>query len=81
METLGVMDPYLRDLTNKIPVFMVFARCLRDGRLSRSRNPVRAAHVRDKMAAVAKTFTRVGFPDLRLTNAGSMDPRLSNLYC
>lgn len=58
---------------------MVLATRLRDGRSSRSGNPITAAHIRDEIHAVSKGFTDVGLPDPRHTSAGQMDPRLTNL--
>mmetsp|Transcript_28708 Transcript_28708/g.83064 ORF Transcript_28708/g.83064 Transcript_28708/m.83064 type:complete len:342 (-) Transcript_28708:25-1050(-) len=74
------MDPFLHGLRDPIPVLLVLACRIRDGRASRSGHPVRAAHVRDELHAIAKTFTRLGHPDPRLNSAGQMDTRLSDLY-
>ena len=80
MDDLGIEDPLLTGLSDKVPVLRVFAHRLRDGRLSRSGQPIRAAHVRDEVLHVAKTFAELGAPDPRLDAAGNMDYRLSSLY-
>ena len=77
---VGALDPFLRTLRDPVPVLLVLACRIRDGRASRSGHAVRAAHVRDELHAIAKTFTRLGHPDPRLNSAGILDPRLSDLY-
>ena len=76
----GVEDPLLTTIQDKIPILRVFAHRLRDGRLSRSGLPIRAATIRDHLLHVAKTFSELGAPDPRLTLNGLMDPRLTRLY-
>ena len=80
LDRLGITDPFLTDIDDKIPIFRVFAQRLRDGRLSRSGNAIKSAHVRDEIFRVAKTFTGMGLQDPRLTKQGLMDPRLTSLY-
>jgi hypothetical protein len=63
---VGIEDPFLFDLDDKIPLLRVFSTRIRDGRLSRSHKPVRAAHVRDEVLHVAKVFTELGAPDPRI---------------
>ena len=67
-------------MEDKVPVLRVLAHRIWDGRASRSGQPVRAERVRDEILAVAKGFTNMGLPDVRLTSYGDMDPRLTNLY-
>ena len=73
-------DPLLRGLDDKIPVLRVLATRIRDGRLSRSGNPVRGAHVADEISLIAKTFQELGAPDPRYNQFGQIDLRLSSLY-
>ena len=74
------LDPFLATVEDKVPVLRVLAHCIRDGRASRSGQPVRAERVRDEILAVAKGFTNMGLPDPHLTSYGDMDPRLTNFY-
>ena len=76
MESLG-LDPFLSTVADKIPYLQVLAHCIRSGAASRIGQPVRAPRVHDEILAIAKGFTDMGLPDLRLTSAGLMDPRLT----
>jgi hypothetical protein len=58
LASLGVEDPYLQICSDKVPALRDFATRVRDGRCSRSCNPVRAGHVRDEILSVAKAFTK-----------------------
>ena len=80
MADLGITDPLLTGIRDKIPILRVFATRLRTGRLSRSGKRIRAAHVRDEVFHVAKTFVELGAADPRLTISGDVDPRLSSQY-
>ena len=77
---LGIEDPLLHGVCNKISLLQVFAERLQDGRLSRSKQPVRGDQVSDEIFHVAKTFTNLGAPDPRLTEHGQLDPRLTRLF-
>lgn len=76
---LGISDPLLRGVRDKVPFFRVLAERIRSGQLSRSGQPVRGAHVRDEIFHIAKTFTELGAPDPRLSH-GIIDPRLTRLF-
>jgi len=80
LSSIGTLDPYLRGLSDPVPVLQVLACRIRDGRASRSRQPVRSSQVRDELHSIAKAFTRLGYPDPRLDGAGRLDSRLSDLY-
>lgn len=80
MAELGLGDPLLPGVRDKIPILRVFAQRLRDGRLSRSGQPISASHVRDEVLHLAKTFTELGAPDPRLTPSGVRDSRLTRQY-
>ena len=73
-------DPYLTHVADKVPILRVFAIPLRDGRLSQSKQPIRAPHVWDEILYVAKMFTELGLPDPRMNTHRDMDPRRSSLY-
>ena len=77
---LGLNDPFLSDIDDKIPILRVFAQRLREGRISRSGKPIKSPHVRDEILRVAKAYTDMGLQDPRLTKQGLMDPRLTALY-
>ena len=74
------LDPFLATVEDKVPVLHILAHHIRDGRASRSGQPVWAERVHDEILAVVKGFTNMGLPDPRLTSYGDMDPRLTNLY-
>ena len=78
-ESLG-LDPFLSTVADKVPYLRILAHRIRLGAASRSGQPVRTPHVRDEILAVAKGFTNMGQPDLRLTSTGLMDPWLTRLY-
>ena len=80
LSDLGIHDPLLTGVRDKIPLLRVFAQRIRDGRCSRSGRPIKTAGVRDEILHVAKTFAELGAPDPRLTIPGDMDPRLTSLY-
>ena len=74
------LDPFLATVEDKVPVLHILAHRIRDGRARRSGQPVRAERICDEILTLAKGFTNMGLPDLRLTSYGDMDPRLTNLY-
>ena len=80
MASLGRTDPFLEDQRDKIPFFQVLAARLRDGRSSRSHQPIRGKSVSDEILSVAKTFTELGAPDPRFNVYGLIDSRLRNLF-
>ena len=72
------LDPLLSSLPDKVPILQVFATRVRDGRCSRSGQPVKADTVADDILAVAKTFVALGTQDPRLNAFGIIDQRLAN---
>ena len=72
-------DPLLTSIDDKIPFLRVFAHRLRDGRGSRSGNPISANHVADEVHHVVKTFQELGASDPRLDSFGKTDARYKNL--
>ena len=72
-------DPFLTGLDDKIPFFRVFAQRLRDGRSSRSGNPITAGHLADEIYHVVKTFQELGAKDPRRDDDGRVDVRYKNL--
>lgn len=80
LASLGIDDPLLETVRDKIPLLKVFALRIRDGRHSRTNRPVRAATVRDQLLSISKTITALGAPDPRHTAAGFIDKRLTDLF-
>jgi hypothetical protein len=70
----------LEQVRDKVPILRVFATRIRDGRSSRSGDPVRSGRVSDEVLAVSKGFTDLGAVDPRLNVFGAIDKRLSTLY-
>jgi hypothetical protein len=77
---LGIRDPYLQALRDKIPILQVFALRYRTGEISKSGLPVRSGAVSDALLHVAQAFTRLGAPDPRFNAFGQLDSRLTSLY-
>ena len=80
LKSLNIDDPLLRGIEDKIPILCVCATRIRDGRLSRSRQPVSGKHAADEIFQIAATFTLLGAPDPRKNSLGNIDPRLSRMY-
>ena len=63
--------------TNLVPHLQVFARRIRDGRLSSSRRAVRADTVANALRNVGQTHARLGSLDIQNDPTGRVDLRLS----
>ena len=70
------MDPYDTS-TNLIPYLQVFARRIRDGRLSSSHRSVRADTVSNALRNVGQAYARLGTPDVRNDVTGRIDIRIA----
>jgi hypothetical protein len=73
------VEPYLQDIADPIRLLEIFAVRVRDGRLSKSGKPVRAATVGQCLSDVGQAFSRLGTPDPRLDSFGNIDFRLKRL--
>lgn len=69
-------DPLLTEVEDPIPIFMVYARRVRDGRASKSGKPVKHGTVDEELRAVGQTMALLGARDPRLTPQGALDIRL-----
>ena len=69
-------DPLLSQISDKVQLVQVFARRLRDGRCSKSGQPLRAGTVADACTTVGQTFAMLGAPDPRKDHTGGIDFRL-----
>ena len=80
LASLKIDDPLLRGITDKVPLLCVCATRIRDGRLSRSGQPVSGKHAADEIYQIAATFTSLGAQDPRKNVLGQIDARLSRMY-
>jgi hypothetical protein len=71
------LDPGLSELADPVPLLMVFARRVRDGRLSARGLPVRARSAEDAVRAVGQAFSALGYHDPREGAPGKLDFQLT----
>lgn len=73
------VDPYLEEVADPIPFFLVFAVRYRDGTISKSGRAVRSGSVDDVLRNIGQEMALLGKPDRRLVGPNKLDLRLSRL--
>ena len=73
------VDPQLQEIDDPVRILEVFAVRTRDGRISKSGQPVRASTVDQTLRSVGQAFSQLGSPDPRLDHHGNLDLRLRRL--
>ena len=74
------IDPFLETIDDKVPLLQVFARRLRTGELSPSRNSLRSRSVEDYVRSIGQTFLQLGLNDPRLGPDLKQDHRLTRMW-
>jgi hypothetical protein len=70
------IDPYLRNLTDPVPILQVFGEQYRDGRLTPLKKPIKYRTVEDALYAVGQAHARLGALDPRKDGHGCIDFRI-----
>ena len=73
------VDPFLETVVDKVPILQVFARRLRTGELSPSRNTLRSRSVEDYIRSVGQAFLELGMNDPRLGPDLKIDHRIQRM--
>lgn len=73
------VDPMLQDISDPVQLLQVYGLRIRDGRLSKSGQPVRSGTVATALREVGQTIALLGSPDPRLATHGRIDIRLSRM--
>lgn len=80
LSDINVYNPLLTGFDGKVQALRVLAVRLCNGCMSRRGQQIGHAQMRDKILGIAKTSTKLGADDPRLTQHGTLDPHLSSLY-